>query len=187
MNKPWQRELSDNKFLVHLGLSSNVTSSMIFYHCHLSRTHASPSFLHCIYHFLTFAHLWIHSLVFPISLQKWKIEEIMPLYCGPIILPISIGYARNWDVKWSESCWAVSGSLWPRGLYSPWNPPSQNTGVGSLSLLCGSSQHRDRTQVSRIAGRFFSSWATREAGRVALKALLEYRHLMRASYSHYHT
>ena len=27
----------------------------------------------------------------------------------------------------------------------------------------GSSQPRDRTQVSLIAGRFFTSWATREA------------------------
>ena len=27
----------------------------------------------------------------------------------------------------------------------------------------GSSQPRDQTQVSRIAGRFFISWATREA------------------------
>ena len=26
----------------------------------------------------------------------------------------------------------------------------------------GSSQHKDRTQVSRTAGRFFTSWATRE-------------------------
>ena len=29
----------------------------------------------------------------------------------------------------------VSNSLRPRGLYSPWNYPGQNTGVGSLSLL----------------------------------------------------
>ena len=28
-------------------------------------------------------------------------------------------------------------SLWPHGLYSPWNSPGQNTGVGSLSLLQG--------------------------------------------------
>ena len=27
----------------------------------------------------------------------------------------------------------------------------------------GSSQHRDQTQVSHIAGIFFTSWATREA------------------------
>ena len=31
----------------------------------------------------------------------------------------------------------MSNSSWPCGLYSPWNSPSQNTGVGSLSLLQG--------------------------------------------------
>ena len=30
-----------------------------------------------------------------------------------------------------------SDSLWPHGLYSPWNSPGQNTGVGSLSLFQG--------------------------------------------------
>ena len=29
----------------------------------------------------------------------------------------------------------LSDSLWPSGLYSPWNSPGQNTGVGCLSLL----------------------------------------------------
>ena len=36
---------------------------------------------------------------------------------------------------WSESHSVVSDSFWPHGLYSPWNSPGQNTGVGSLSLL----------------------------------------------------
>ena len=36
-----------------------------------------------------------------------------------------------------ESRLVESTSLWPHGLYSPWNSPSQNTGVGSLSLLQG--------------------------------------------------
>ena len=31
----------------------------------------------------------------------------------------------------------MSDSLQPHGLYSPWNSPGQNTGVGSLSLLQG--------------------------------------------------
>ena len=31
----------------------------------------------------------------------------------------------------------MSDSLQPHGLYSPWNFPGQNTGVGSLSLLQG--------------------------------------------------
>ena len=39
----------------------------------------------------------------------------------------------------------------------------KNTGVGSLSLLRGSSQPRDRSQVSHIAGGFFTSLAIREA------------------------
>ena len=32
----------------------------------------------------------------------------------------------------SESLSVVSDSLLPHGLYSPWNSPGQNTGVGSL-------------------------------------------------------
>ena len=39
--------------------------------------------------------------------------------------------------QWVESRSVVSDSLWPRGLYSPWNSPGQNTGVGSLALLHG--------------------------------------------------
>ena len=40
-------------------------------------------------------------------------------------------------VKWSESHSVMSDSLQPHGLYSPWNSPGQNTGVGSLSFLQG--------------------------------------------------
>ena len=44
-----------------------------------------------------------------------------------------------WSVKESESesCSVMSNSLQPCGLYSPWNSPGQNTGMGSLSLLQG--------------------------------------------------
>ena len=37
----------------------------------------------------------------------------------------------------SESHPVMSDSLQTHGLYSPWNSPGQNTGVGSLSLLQG--------------------------------------------------
>ena len=37
----------------------------------------------------------------------------------------------------SESSLVMSDSLRPRELYSSWNSPGQNTGVGSLSLLQG--------------------------------------------------
>ena len=45
-------------------------------------------------------------------------------------------YPYVW-VKWSKSHLVVSDSLLPHGLYSPWNSPGHNTGVGSLSLLQG--------------------------------------------------
>ena len=37
----------------------------------------------------------------------------------------------------SESRSVVSDSLRPHRLYSPWNSPGQNTGVGNISLLQG--------------------------------------------------
>ena len=42
------------------------------------------------------------------------------------------------SVLFCESRSVVSNSLGSHGLYSPWNSPGQNTGVGSLSLLQGS-------------------------------------------------
>ena len=43
----------------------------------------------------------------------------------------------QWKWKESESRSVRSTSLPPHGLYSLWNSPGQNTGVGSLSLLQG--------------------------------------------------
>ena len=101
--------------------------------------------------------------------------------------------------KESESCSVLSDSLQPHGLYSSWNSPGWNTGVGSCSFLqvifpaqglnpgllhCRqilhqlshkgspripgwvaypfSSQSRNWTGVSCIAGGFFTNWAIRE-------------------------
>ena len=38
--------------------------------------------------------------------------------------------------------------------------PGKSTGVGAMSSSRGSSQPRDQTPVSRIAGNFFTIWAT---------------------------
>ena len=47
----------------------------------------------------------------------------------------------------------------------PSKPPRKpkSTAVGSLSLLWGSSQPRNRTGVCCIVGKFYTSWDTREA------------------------
>ena len=44
----------------------------------------------------------------------------------------------------SESHLAVSDSLRPHGVYSPWNSPGQNTGMGAFPFSTGSSQPRDQ-------------------------------------------
>ena len=62
---------------------------------------------------------------------------------------------EKWKVKVAQSCLTLYD---PVGY--PWNSPGQNTGAFPWR---GSSQARDRTLVSCIAGRFFTSWATREA------------------------
>ena len=56
-----------------------------------------------------------------ISVRMWK----LPFIKFPLIFTES------------ESCSVMSNSLWPHGLYNPWNSPGQNTGVGSCSLLQG--------------------------------------------------
>ena len=58
------------------------------------------------------------------------------------VTPSSTENDKNYSLwllsyKWSESFSVVSDSLWPHRLYSPWSFPSQNTGVGSHSLLQG--------------------------------------------------
>ena len=44
---------------------------------------------------------------------------------------------RDFNSIFSESHSVLSNSLRPHGLYSPWNSPGPNSGVGSLSLLQG--------------------------------------------------
>ena len=69
-------------------------------------------------------------------------------------IPFSRGSSQN------ESHSVFSDSLWPHGLYSPLNSLGQNTGVGSLSFLQEIFPTQDRTQISHVAGEFFTSWAT---------------------------
>ena len=102
--------------------------------------------------------LWymcVNSLSSPYSVWWQNILGHVMRLC-PTVIKISFPF-----MKWSESYSVISDSLQPHGLYSPWNSPGQNTGVGPFSR--GSSQPRDRTQVSCIAGRFLTSWATKEA------------------------
>ena len=56
---------------------------------------------------------------------------------------------------------------------SPWSSPGQNAGLGSCAFVQGgSSQPRDWTQVSHIAGGFFPSWATRKPTKCSMSSLM---------------
>ena len=62
-----------------------------------------------------------------------RTEKSWILWMGKPLLPRDYKF-HGWKSE-SDSHSVVSDSLRPRGLYSPWNSPSQNTGVGSLSFL----------------------------------------------------
>ena len=59
------------------------------------------------------------------------------------IIPVRKGIPLGGSLTVTQLCYVVlshsvvSDSLRPHGLYSPWNSPGQNTGIGSLSLLQG--------------------------------------------------
>ena len=58
-----------------------------------------------------------------------------------------------------ESFSVMSNFLLPHGLYSPWNSPGQNTGVGSFSLLQG--KDRDLFKKMRdTKGTFHAKMST---------------------------
>ena len=65
-------------------------------------------------------------------------------------------------------CSGVPNSLQPHGLQParllcPWDSLARILEWVAMPSSGGSSQPRDRTQVSHTAGRFFTDWATREA------------------------
>ena len=119
-----------------------------------------------------------HSNLF---FRQWKMSggfrvEVISLCCGMMHFKVWTERRRVLRQKQKLGAWRWGLNLgwWKSHSHvqlfatpwtSPWNSPGQNTGVHSLSLLPaqGSSQPRDRTQVSRIANRFFTSWATRKA------------------------
>ena len=66
-----------------------------------------------------------------------------------------------WSLSQVRLCNSTDCSLPGSSVHG--DSSSKNTGVGRLSLLRSSSQPRDPTQVSHIAGGFFTIWATRKA------------------------
>ena len=96
----------------------------------------------------------VGAISFSKGLPNPGIKPVSPAAAGRFYTTLSPGKPQNSNnknitlkmhdwilsllaLKWSESLSVTSNSLWPQGLYSPWDSPGQNTGVGSLSLLQG--------------------------------------------------
>ena len=95
---------------------------------------------------------------------------------GALGRPRGIGWRGRWEgvSGWGIHVypWLIHVSVWQKPLQYckvislqliKINEKKKNTGMGCHSFLQGSSWPRGRTWVSRIAGRFFTIWATREA------------------------
>ena len=74
----------------------------------------------------------LNFLVFPENFYTLDHLQVALFSQGTLI---TITFLSFNHIKISESYSVVSNSLRLHGLYSPWNSPGQNTGVGSLSLL----------------------------------------------------
>ena len=101
------------------------------------------------------------STMLSCSLPMSVIDEIGNLTFLSLLLRV--------ELRWLWfSHWVVSDSLWPMDCSLP---DFSVHGIlqarilewVAVSFSRGSSQPGDRTQVSRIAGGFFTTWATREA------------------------
>ena len=78
-------------------------------------------------------------------------------------MTLMVDFHRLWKSLSHVQLFVTPLTIQSMEFYSPWNSTGQNTGVSYHALLQGSSHPRDQTQVSHIAGRFFTVWATREA------------------------
>ena len=94
-------------------------------------------------------------------MEKWTDSKLGKEYIKVMYLhPAYLTYMQSE----SENCSVESDSLWPNGLYTLHEIlQARILEWVAFPFSRGSSQPRYWTQVSLIAGRFFTSWATREA------------------------
>ena len=100
----------------------------------------------------------------------------IPLGCPSAPAPNIQYRASNLDLDWWLVVYSLQHELWslcgdkkntyfmrPHRLYSPWNSPGQNTGVGSCSLLQGIFLTQGSNPGLLHCRGFFTVWATKEA------------------------
>ena len=100
------------------------------------------------------------------SADRCKKKNLERMACVYLLKGEKEGWTKNLvcDTVWCAV--SVLSYLWL--FVTPWTPPgssihgdspSKNTGVVAMPSCRGSSQSKDRIQVSCIVGEFFTSWA----------------------------
>ena len=88
----------------------------------------------------TYFQAYSNSLWFCVCACLCLCMSVLKLHASLAVhVALKVQDSTNYNLV-SEGCEShsvVSNSLWPHGLYNPWNSPGQNTGVGSHSLLQG--------------------------------------------------
>ena len=97
--------------------------------------------------------------LFPYQLIMLSIFHMLVCYPPIVLLKYLIKYIAYISMclvaqSFQTLCDPMDGS--PAGSSVCWDSPGKNTGVGCYALLQGSSQSRNQTQVSCIAGGLFS-------------------------------
>ena len=90
-----------------------------------------------------------------------------------MLFPVVAYGCESWSIKKAEHLRIDAFELWywRRLLRVPWITKRSNQSVLKDPFSRGSSQPRDRTQVSHIAGGFFTSWATRKSKNTGVGSL----------------
>ena len=92
--------------------------------------------------------------VFELTLS---VQNLLMSLCLCLSISLELLVNSNTVVEVSQLCL----TLWPNGLYSPWNSLGQNTGVEAFPFSSEYSQPRDLTQVCHIAGGIFCQLSRR--------------------------
>ena len=108
-----------------------------------------------------FCHVWLCVTLWSAACQApQSMEFFQAKILEWVAMPFSRGSSQS---EWSESLSVVPDSFQSHGQDSHGILQARILDWVAFHFSRGSSQPRDWTQVSHIAGRFFTSWATREA------------------------
>ena len=154
----WRKLTTEELMLLNCGIGEDSWGSLGLQGYPTSPSKGNQSWLKLQY----FSHLMWRTDSFEKTLMLGKIEGGKRR--GQQRIRWLDGITNLMDMKVSHS--VVSDSLWPQGYKVHGILQARILEWVAFPFCRRSSQPRDRIQVSGIAGRFFTNWATRERTKI---------------------